>query len=157
MPSRNFTSGGGVPPSCRYLWTASRPVNTTPEINTSSPTLSARIFSSVKGKLNFVMPAIQPKPARKSSKLKPSQRTQYQRELICPEEHRAAKRQPFWSARTCPRFWKALVAVERRRGCSFHASRCTRLCFADKSRQSSQSGDKSPHSKILAAHEDSDG
>src|ERR1043165_2376578 len=55
MPSRRLTPGGNAPPSCKYLWTASRPVNTTPEINTSSPTLSARILSSVKGKLSFVM------------------------------------------------------------------------------------------------------
>jgi hypothetical protein len=30
-------------------------VNPTPEINTSSPTFSARILSSVKGKLNLIM------------------------------------------------------------------------------------------------------
>src|SRR3989442_15751237 len=50
MPSRRLTPGGNRPPSCRYLWTASRPVNTTPDIRTSSRTFSARIFSSVKGK-----------------------------------------------------------------------------------------------------------
>jgi len=33
--------------------TASRPVNTTPEISTSSPTVSARIFSAVKEKGQF--------------------------------------------------------------------------------------------------------
>src|SRR5208337_2969031 len=62
MPSRRFTPGGSLPPSCRYLWTASRPVNTTPEINTSSPTFSARIFSSVKGKVNCVIGHPFPKP-----------------------------------------------------------------------------------------------
>jgi hypothetical protein len=50
--------------------TASRPVNTMPEIKTSSPTFSARIVSSVKGKLNFVMGVFQSKPARKSSQVK---------------------------------------------------------------------------------------
>src|SRR6516162_5446586 len=55
MPSRNLTSGGNWPPSCRYLWTASRPVKTTPEISTSSPTFSDRILSSVKGKVNLVI------------------------------------------------------------------------------------------------------
>src|ERR1019366_6438467 len=55
MPSRKLTSGGSLPPSCKYLCIASRPVNTTPEINTSSPTFSARIFSSVKGNESLVM------------------------------------------------------------------------------------------------------
>src|SRR5688572_8716878 len=50
MPSRRLTPGGSSPPSCRYLCTASRPVNTTPLMATSSPTLSARILSSVKGR-----------------------------------------------------------------------------------------------------------
>src|SRR5438552_3778609 len=53
MPSRKLTLGGNVPPSCRYLWTASRPVNTIPDINTSSPTFSARIFSSENGKVSL--------------------------------------------------------------------------------------------------------
>src|SRR6266487_5588616 len=55
MPSLKLTPSGNVPPSCKYLCTASRPVNTVPEINTSSPTFSARIFSSVKGKDNLIM------------------------------------------------------------------------------------------------------
>src|SRR4051812_23803697 len=49
MPSRRSTPGGSCPPSCKYLCTASRPVNSTPEISTASPTFSARIFSSLKG------------------------------------------------------------------------------------------------------------
>src|SRR5204862_4984893 len=60
MPSRRFAPGGNSPPSCKYLCTASRPVNTTPEIRTSSPTFSARIFSSVKGKEIEIMILIQP-------------------------------------------------------------------------------------------------
>src|SRR5208283_621668 len=55
MPSRKFTPGGSWPPSCKYLWTASRPVNTTPVISTSSPTFNARIFSSVKGKESLII------------------------------------------------------------------------------------------------------
>src|SRR4030095_15205892 len=58
MPSRRSAPGGNSPPSCKYLCTASRPVNSTPEIKTSSPTFSARIFSSVNGGLNFVMTRI---------------------------------------------------------------------------------------------------
>src|SRR6516162_4627625 len=60
MPSFNVTPGGSLPPSCRYLWTASRPVYTTPEISTSSPTFSARILSSVKGKVSLII--IKPLP-----------------------------------------------------------------------------------------------
>src|SRR5438445_9048747 len=58
MPSRRFAPGGNWPASCRYLCTASRPVNTTPEINTSSRTFSARILDLVKGKFNRVMACI---------------------------------------------------------------------------------------------------
>src|ERR1700744_903475 len=55
MPSRRFTPEGSLPPSCKYLWTASRPVNTTPDISTSSPTFRVRTFSSVKGKVSLIM------------------------------------------------------------------------------------------------------
>jgi hypothetical protein len=50
------THGGNLPllgdtgKSC-----GSRPLNTAPEIKTSSPTFSARIFSSVNGKVNLIM------------------------------------------------------------------------------------------------------
>src|SRR3954466_15832847 len=47
MPSLKLT--GGSLPSSSHLWTASRPVKTTPVISTMSPTLSERTFSSVKG------------------------------------------------------------------------------------------------------------
>src|SRR6185369_9878847 len=49
MPSRRFTSGGSLPPSCRYLWTASRPVKRVPLMRTSSPTLSERTLASEMG------------------------------------------------------------------------------------------------------------
>src|ERR1044071_9406959 len=55
MSSLKLTPSGNAPPSCRYLCTASRPVYTTPLISTSSPTLSARILSSVKGRESLVM------------------------------------------------------------------------------------------------------
>src|SRR5438270_242799 len=55
MPSRKLTAAGSCPPSCKYLWTASRPVNRTPEISTESPTLSARVFSSVKGLVSWII------------------------------------------------------------------------------------------------------
>src|SRR4030095_11635979 len=55
IPSRKLTSGGSVPPSCRYLWTTSRPVKRTPVISTSSPTFKARIFSSVNGLVNWII------------------------------------------------------------------------------------------------------
>src|SRR6266567_2146460 len=55
MPSRKLTPGGSLPPSCKYLCTASRPVKSTPEINTSSPTFSARIFSSVEGLVSWII------------------------------------------------------------------------------------------------------
>src|SRR5579885_3518957 len=53
MPSLKLT--GGSLPSFSHLWTASRPVNTTPEISTMSPTLSARTFSSVKGAESWII------------------------------------------------------------------------------------------------------
>src|SRR5690348_1792946 len=59
MPSRRLTPAGSLPPSCRYLWTASRPVKTIPLISTGSPTLRERIFSSVKGRLREII-SIQP-------------------------------------------------------------------------------------------------
>src|SRR5437762_5276345 len=55
MPSRRFAPIGNWPPSCKYLCTASRPVNTTPEMRTSSPTFSARILDSVNGSLSSIM------------------------------------------------------------------------------------------------------
>src|SRR5215213_4339608 len=55
MPLRRLTSGGSSPPSCRYLCTASRPVKNMPLMATSSPFLSARIFSSVNGAEREIM------------------------------------------------------------------------------------------------------
>src|ERR1039457_5203247 len=55
MPSLKLTPGGSAPPSCKYLWTASRPVWMTPEMSTSSPTFSARVFSSVKGNESLII------------------------------------------------------------------------------------------------------
>src|SRR6188474_1272857 len=55
IPSRKLTSGGSLPPSCRYLWTTSRPVKRTPVISTSSPTFKPRIFSSVNGLVNWII------------------------------------------------------------------------------------------------------
>src|SRR5436190_24331952 len=55
MPLRRLSSGGNSPPSCRYLCTASRPVKNIPLIATSSPFLSARIFSSVNGAEREIM------------------------------------------------------------------------------------------------------
>src|SRR5438067_1336948 len=55
IPSLKLTLAGSLPPSCKYLCTASRPVNNTPLISTASPTLSERIFSSVNGIVSFVM------------------------------------------------------------------------------------------------------
>src|SRR6266446_1356235 len=49
IPSFNLTPGGSRPPSCKYLWTASRPVNSVPVMPTSSPTLSARMADSETG------------------------------------------------------------------------------------------------------------
>src|SRR6266404_1565694 len=54
MPSRRLTPGGSFPPSCKYLCTASRPVKSTPEISTDSPTFNERIFSSVIGVLSWI-------------------------------------------------------------------------------------------------------
>src|SRR4051794_23251974 len=51
--SRKLT--GGSFPSCSHLWTASRPVKTTPVSSTMSPTLSLRILSSVKGALSWII------------------------------------------------------------------------------------------------------
>src|ERR1041384_4265763 len=55
MLSRRFTPGGNPPPSCKYWCTASRPVNTTPVIETSSPTFSARILDSVNGLVSWII------------------------------------------------------------------------------------------------------
>src|SRR6266404_7789801 len=55
IPSFNLTSGGSRPPSCKYLWTASRPVNSVPLIPTSSPTLSARMADSETGVARLII------------------------------------------------------------------------------------------------------
>src|SRR6185369_18081948 len=55
MPLRRFTPGGSFPPSCRYLCTASRPVNNVPEISTASPTFSERISPSSHGVVSFAI------------------------------------------------------------------------------------------------------
>src|SRR5208283_5160207 len=61
MPPWNFTAAGNWPPSCRNLWTASRPVNNVPVIATASPTFSARTAASETGVVSVIM-SIQPFP-----------------------------------------------------------------------------------------------
>src|SRR5688572_5618467 len=56
MPFRKLTPVGSLPPSWRYLWTASRPVNNVPDISTGSPTFSERMSASSQGVLSFIMP-----------------------------------------------------------------------------------------------------
>src|SRR5258708_14620947 len=55
IPSVNLTPAGSFPPSCRYLWTASRPVNKVPLMPTSSPTLRARMTDSDTGVVRLIM------------------------------------------------------------------------------------------------------
>src|ERR1041384_2731944 len=55
MPPFRETPSGSRPPSCRYLWTASRPVNTTPLTTTASPTFSTRTCSSEIGVCSDIM------------------------------------------------------------------------------------------------------
>src|SRR6187401_2859881 len=55
MPFRKLTPAGSLPPSCRYLCTASRPVNKVPEISTASPTFSERTSTSSQGVLSFTI------------------------------------------------------------------------------------------------------
>src|SRR6266478_3092708 len=55
IPSFNLTPGGSRPPSCKYLWTASRPVNNVPVMPTSSPTLSARMADSETGVARLII------------------------------------------------------------------------------------------------------
>src|SRR6516164_5895472 len=60
MPSRRLTPSGSWPPSCRYLWTASRPVNKVPEMETASPTLRPRMALSETGVVREIIASIQP-------------------------------------------------------------------------------------------------
>src|SRR5512139_3176443 len=55
IPPWRLTPGGSRPPSCRYLWTASRPVNKVPVMVTSSPTFSARTAASVTGVESWII------------------------------------------------------------------------------------------------------
>src|SRR6266540_2497190 len=74
-------------------------------------------------------------------------------------EHRAAQPQPpgFGVRGLVRAFGRRLVAVERERGVPLFSRPAERGPALATSRPSGKSGDKSPHSKILAGREDSDG
>src|SRR5215204_5551601 len=55
MPFCRSTPAGSLPPSCKYLWTASRPVKRVPEISTASRTLSERMSASWHGVFSSVI------------------------------------------------------------------------------------------------------
>src|SRR5881409_2636790 len=66
------------------------------------------------------------------------------------DEPRAAKPQPLWSARTCPRFRQATCRRRMGEGVQLFRAAGRGPALAT-SRQSGQSGDKSPHSRFWPA------